>query len=126
MAIIERETAACYADAPPPARRRRTCSASWAAATTRSACGELNRLFAARPDLTDADREAIAHMACRLQNQFLHHPRAAVRSAVPSRTTTTPTRSSTPSATSSASATGPRTRSRRSERNIEISRNSAP
>jgi glutamyl-tRNA reductase len=43
---------------------------------------ELSALFATRPELTDADREAIAHMATRLQNQFLHHPRAAVRSAV--------------------------------------------
>ena len=43
---------------------------------------ELNALFSTRPELTEADREAIAHMATRLQNQFLHHPRAAVRSAV--------------------------------------------
>ena len=43
---------------------------------------ELQSLYSSRPDLTEADREAIAHMAIRLQNQFLHHPRAAVRSAV--------------------------------------------
>ena len=43
---------------------------------------ELERLFAARPDLDEADRQAIAHMAHRLQNQFLHQPRAALRSAV--------------------------------------------
>jgi glutamyl-tRNA reductase len=43
---------------------------------------ELSALYSSRPDLTEADREAIAHMAARLQNQFLHHPRAAVRSAV--------------------------------------------
>ena len=43
---------------------------------------ELAALYSSRPDLTEADREAIAHMAVRLQNQFLHHPRAAVRSAV--------------------------------------------
>jgi glutamyl-tRNA reductase len=43
---------------------------------------ELDTLFATRPGLTEADREAIAHMAMRLQNQFLHRPRAAVRSAV--------------------------------------------
>lgn len=42
---------------------------------------ELERLFAARPDLSATDREAIAHMALRLQNQFLHHPRAALRTA---------------------------------------------
>jgi glutamyl-tRNA reductase len=43
---------------------------------------ELAALFSARPDLTTADRDAITIMALRLQNQFLHHPRAAVRSAV--------------------------------------------
>jgi glutamyl-tRNA reductase len=43
---------------------------------------ELDALFASRPDFSEADREAIAHMALRLQNQLLHRPRAAVRSAV--------------------------------------------
>jgi glutamyl-tRNA reductase len=43
---------------------------------------ELSALYSSRPDLTEADREAIAHMAVRLQNQFLHHPRVAVRSAI--------------------------------------------
>lgn len=43
---------------------------------------ELAALFASRPNLTEIDRDAITHMAARLQNQFLHHPRAAVRSAV--------------------------------------------
>jgi glutamyl-tRNA reductase len=43
---------------------------------------ELTTLFNSRPDLTEGDRDAITHMAVRLQNQFLHHPRAAVRSAV--------------------------------------------
>ncbi len=43
---------------------------------------ELSALYSSRPGLTEADRQAIAHMATRLQNQFLHHPRVAVRSAV--------------------------------------------
>jgi glutamyl-tRNA reductase len=43
---------------------------------------ELERLFAGLPHLGESDRQAIAHMAMRLQNQLLHHPRAAVRSAV--------------------------------------------
>jgi glutamyl-tRNA reductase len=43
---------------------------------------ELSALYSSRPDLSEADREAITHMAIRLQNQFLHHPRVAVRSAV--------------------------------------------
>ena len=34
------------------------------------------------PHLNEAEREAIVHVMLRLQNQFLHHPRAAVRSAV--------------------------------------------
>jgi glutamyl-tRNA reductase len=81
LVIIERETAACYmllhhqhdaghllqelGNRADQVRQR-----------------ELSALFATRPDLTEADREAISHMAMRLQNQFLHHPRAAVRSAV--------------------------------------------
>jgi glutamyl-tRNA reductase len=43
---------------------------------------ELDKLFAGTPHFTDADRAAITHMAIRFQNQVLHHPRAAVRSAV--------------------------------------------
>ena len=42
---------------------------------------ELQTLYAKCPNLTDADRAAIAHTMHRLQNQFLHHPRAALRSA---------------------------------------------
>ena len=81
LAIIERETAACYAmlrhqhDAGHLLRELGNC---YDAARRR----ELDKLFAAMPHLSDADREAIAHMTMRLQNQFLHHPRAAVRSAV--------------------------------------------
>ena len=81
QAIIERETAICLAalkhqkhagvllrqlsDNAESIRRR-----------------ELQRLYASLPGLEDDEREAIAHMAMRLQNQFLHHPRAALRSAV--------------------------------------------
>ena len=80
LVIIDRETAACHAllkhqhtaghllrelgDTTESVRRR-----------------ELEKLFASLPHLTETDREAIAHMTSRLQNQFLHHPRAAVRSA---------------------------------------------
>jgi glutamyl-tRNA reductase len=81
LLIIERETAACYA----LLRHQEAAGALLQqlgnhADQIRSR--ELAALFAARPDLSDPDREAIAHMAMRLQNQFLHHPRAAVRSAV--------------------------------------------
>ena len=82
--IIERETAACYA----MLRHQQAAGmllqqlGSHADAIRQR---ELDRLFASRPELAglaEADRDAIAHMAARLQNQFLHHPRAAVRSAV--------------------------------------------
>ena len=80
LAIIERETAACYAllrhqhDAGHLLRELGDC---YDAARRR----ELERLYATIPHLNEADREAIAHAMLRLQNQFLHHPRAAVRSA---------------------------------------------
>ena len=81
LVIIERETAACYA------QLRHQHDAGLLLQQLGNHADqirqrELNALFATRPDLTEADREAIAHMTMRLQNQFLHHPRAAVRSAV--------------------------------------------
>lgn len=42
---------------------------------------ELERLFARCPELTDAQRAEIAHLMHRYQNQILHHPRAALRTA---------------------------------------------
>ncbi len=80
LAIVERETAACYA------MLRHQNDAGHILQQLGSSydsirLGELNKLFAARPNLSEADREAIAHMMMRFQNQFLHHPRAAVRSA---------------------------------------------
>jgi glutamyl-tRNA reductase len=42
---------------------------------------ELDKLFARLPHLSDAERDAIALFAHRLQNQYLHHPRVALRSA---------------------------------------------
>jgi glutamyl-tRNA reductase len=41
---------------------------------------ELSRLFSSHPELSPSQQEAIAHFARRLQNQYLHHPRAALRS----------------------------------------------
>jgi glutamyl-tRNA reductase len=81
MAIIERETADCYA------RLRHQHDAGHILQELGNSydsirLGELNKFFIAKPHLSDADREAIAHMTMRIQNQFLHHPRAAVRSAV--------------------------------------------
>ena len=81
LLIIERETAICYAQL----RHQRDAGLLLQQLGNHAdqiRQRELAVLFTARPDLTDADREAIAHMAMRLQNQFLHYPRAAVRSAV--------------------------------------------
>jgi glutamyl-tRNA reductase len=80
LAIIERETADCLAEL----HHKRHAGAvirqlgDYADAAR---LREMESLFARRPDLSEADREAIAHSMHRLQNQFLHHPRAALRSA---------------------------------------------
>jgi glutamyl-tRNA reductase len=42
---------------------------------------ELDRLFAAQPDLTEAQRTVIARTMARLSNQLLHQPRAALCAA---------------------------------------------
>lgn len=78
--LIERETTACLATI----RHRRHAGAILRelgeyADNVRSR--ELDRLFANCPGLSDAQREAIDHFARRLQNQYLHHPRAALRTA---------------------------------------------
>jgi len=81
LVIIEHETAACYAQL----RHQRDAGLLLQQLGNHAdqiRQRELSELFTTRPTLTEADRAAIAHMARRLQNQFLHHPRAAVRSAV--------------------------------------------
>jgi hypothetical protein len=42
---------------------------------------ELDRFFVARPDLSHADRVAIARTMSRFRNQLLHHPRSTMRAA---------------------------------------------
>jgi glutamyl-tRNA reductase len=81
LVIIERETSACYAQL----RHQRDAGLllqQLGNHTDQIRHRELGTLFAARPNLSEEDRQAITHMAARLQNQFLHHPRAAVRSAI--------------------------------------------
>lgn len=81
LGIIERETTACWVQL----RHQRDVGLLLEQLGNRADQireRELSTLYSSRPDLTEADREAIAHMAIRLQNQFLHHPRVAVRSAV--------------------------------------------
>ena len=81
LMIIERETAECYA------KLRHQHDAGLLLQQLGNHADqirqrELTALFTSRTNLTEDDRDAIAHMAARLQNQLLHHPRAAVRSAV--------------------------------------------
>jgi glutamyl-tRNA reductase len=79
QAIIERETAACLAEL----RHQHH-----AAGLLRQlgdygdsiARRELEKFFAACPDLSDDHRRAAEHLVHRLKNQFLHHPRTALRS----------------------------------------------
>jgi glutamyl-tRNA reductase len=81
LVIIERETADCYAKLHHQ-RDAGLLLQQLGNHADQIRQRELGALFASRPNLTDEDREAIAHTFARLQNQLLHHPRAAVRSAV--------------------------------------------
>jgi glutamyl-tRNA reductase len=78
--IIEGESAACLA----ALHQRRHAGAllrqlgDYAEAVLRR---ELDRLFAAQPELTEAQRTVIARTMSRLSNQLLHQPRAALCSA---------------------------------------------
>jgi glutamyl-tRNA reductase len=80
QAIIERETSACLADL----RHQHHAGALLrelgenADAARRR---EVDRLFGMYPNLDQAQRDAIEHMAQRLQNQLLHNPRTALRTA---------------------------------------------
>jgi hypothetical protein len=76
------EGGAAVRSASPPHRRR-------AAALIRQLGGrteaelrrELDRFFAARPDLSDADRTPIARAMARFRNQLLHLPRSSLLAA---------------------------------------------
>ena len=81
LVIIERETADCYAQLCHQ-RDAGLLLQELGSHADQIRQRELSTLFTARPDFTEADRDAIVHMATRLQNQLLHHPRVAVRSAV--------------------------------------------
>jgi glutamyl-tRNA reductase len=78
--IVGRESAGCLAGL----RHRRHAGAllrqlgDYAEGVLRR---ELDRLFAAQPDLTDAQRTVIARTMSRLSDQLLHQPRAALCSA---------------------------------------------
>jgi glutamyl-tRNA reductase len=80
LAIIEDETVRCLAEL----RHKRQAGSllrqlgDYADAVR---VREQEILYAKCSGLSDTDRAAIAHTLLRLQNQFLHHPRAALRSA---------------------------------------------
>jgi glutamyl-tRNA reductase len=80
LAIIEREATACFA----AIRHERHAGAvlrQLGDSTDAVLRRELDALFASHPDLTEPQREAMAHAARRILNQVLHQPRAALRSA---------------------------------------------
>ena len=89
LAIIESETERCLADL-----RHRTHAGLVLrqlgdyADTVR--LREQEALFTRQPGLTQAQKDDIAHAFQRLQNQFLHHPRSAVRTAAAAEATEHP------------------------------------
>jgi hypothetical protein len=67
---------------PAPHRRRAAAMIRQLGGRTEAALRrELDRFFAARPDLTHADRAAIAIALSRFRNRLLHHPRSTLRAA---------------------------------------------
>lgn len=78
--IIEHETAACLT-ALRHQRNAGTLLRQLGDYADSARLREQDALFARLPQLDEAERQAIAHTLQRLQNQFLHHPRAALRSA---------------------------------------------
>jgi hypothetical protein len=68
--------------ASPPHRRDAAATIRGLGGRTDSALRrELDRFFAARSDLSHADRVAIARAMARFRNQLLHHPRSTLRAA---------------------------------------------
>jgi glutamyl-tRNA reductase len=80
LVMIEREAAECYASL----RHQRSAGSvlrQLGDSTDAIRQRELEAVFAALPHLSESDRKTIAHGFTRFQNQVLHHPRAALRSA---------------------------------------------
>ena len=83
LAIIERESIACYN----ALRHQKQAGAVLRQLGDHADMirqTELEALYASCPDLSPEQKAAITHMAQRLQNKFLHQPRAALRSAAES------------------------------------------
>ena len=79
-AIIDRETLACVANLRHN-RKAGTLLRQLGDYADAVRLRELDKFHASCPDLTEAQRDAVAHLVHRLQNQFLHHPRSALKSA---------------------------------------------
>ena len=76
------ESGAAVRSASPPHRGAAATMIRGLGGRTESALRrELDRFFAARPDLSHADRVAIARAMSRFRNQLLHHPRNTLRAA---------------------------------------------
>jgi glutamyl-tRNA reductase len=83
LVIVEREAAECYA-ALRALRHAGTVLRQLGESTDAARLRELEALFAANPDFTPSQREAIAHAFGRFQNKVLHGPRSALRTAASS------------------------------------------
>jgi hypothetical protein len=76
------EGGAAVGSASPPHRRRAAALIRQLGGRTEAALRrELDRFFAARPDLSDADRAPIAQAMARFRNQLLHLPRSSLLAA---------------------------------------------
>jgi hypothetical protein len=73
--------AAVRSASPPHCRRAAAMIRQLSGRTEAVLRRELDRFFAGRPDLSRADRAAIARAMARFRNQLLHHPRATLRAA---------------------------------------------
>jgi glutamyl-tRNA reductase len=80
QAIIEEETQACL-EALNHRRHAGALLRELGAYADAVRTRELEKLFARCPDLSDDQRGVIAQFALRLQNQYLHHPRTALKAA---------------------------------------------
>jgi glutamyl-tRNA reductase len=76
------EGAAAVRPATPPHRRHAAAMIRQLGVRTDATLRrELDRFFAASPDLSGADRATIVRAMSRYRNQILHHPRTTLRAA---------------------------------------------